>query len=381
METKRKTDYLEASPVVQRYMGRLSPGGQRNALYNIHYFIEWVGLSPSKFSENDIDELVEYQKKANNGERYEILDLLIDWVNSKALRASSQKTRYNQIRGLFKANRAELPTDTISFKSDKPKVVGTLSPENVRDIVLSSNETYGAMYLCMFTAGMGQEEFIYWNTHGVEQLRTDLRSDPEYIKVQMIGRKANKNVKNYYTLISGDALEYLKRYISVKGLSKRAIFVNQFGDPITKKALYDYWLRKIKALGLFKKGEDLRVRSGVNPHEMRDLFRTQWEKSPGTGSVAEFLMGHTVDELGYNKAHRDVNWVYSEYRKALPLLNIMTGSRPYGQVDETEVEKLSMQLEEAKKGQNKRVSDLESTVKQLTAALTKVMEKLEENES
>ncbi len=59
MVTKRKTDYLEDSPAVSRYMGRLSPGGQRNALYIIHYFIEWVGLNGGKFAGKSIDELIE----------------------------------------------------------------------------------------------------------------------------------------------------------------------------------------------------------------------------------------------------------------------------------------------------------------------------------
>jgi len=85
------------------------------------------------------------------------------------------------------------------------------------------------------------------------------------------------------------------------------------------------------------------------------VFRSQWEKSPVKGSVADFMMGHQVDPLLYNKAHRDGAWVRREYRKALPWLEIMSSGRPFGLVEEEEIDLLK-----------KRVSQLETMVTSLT---------------
>ncbi len=63
---------------------------------------------------------------------------------------------------------------------------------------------------------------------------------------------------------------------------------------------------------------------GKHLHELRDLFRTRWHKSAADPVVAEFLMGHQVDPLGYNKAMKDEGYTKIEYLKALPWLNILS---------------------------------------------------------
>ncbi|GAH18485.1 unnamed protein product [marine sediment metagenome] len=92
----------------------------------------------------------------------------------------------------------------------------------------------------------------------------------------------------------------------------------------------------MKRLGIRQGGRG----DGKNIHEIRDVFRSKWEISIAKPSVSEFMMGHQVDKMGYNKAHRDENWVIKEYRKALPLLQLMSSGRPYGQVEEDEVDSL-----------------------------------------
>jgi len=110
--------------------------------------------------------------------------------------------------------------------------------------------------------------------------------------------------------------------------------------------------------------------TGKNPHEMRDLFRSMWEKSPAKGSVAEFCMGHVIDPLEYNKAFRDDEWVRDQYLNAEPWLNIISSGRPFGQVDKDEVT-----------GLNRRIYELQAQVERLrmgrsdeTEALTKRLE-------
>ena len=92
---------------------------------------------------------------------------------------------------------------------------------------------------------------------------------------------------------------------------------------------------------------------------MRSLFRSQWEKSPANKSVGEYMMGHTVDPLEYNKAFKDKKWVHGELRKALPMLNIMSSTRPFGLVKESEFSSNQEQLEENLRNANLRIAELE----------------------
>ena len=91
-------------------------------------------------------------------------------------------------------------------------------------------------------------------------------------------------------------------------------------------------------------------------------------------------MGHQVDPLNYNKAFRDVDYVKAEYKKALPMLQIMSSGAPFGRVEGSRIEELERRLQEAKNGQNDRVTELETQIAQLSKALTKVMEKLDKSE-
>ena len=86
--------------------------------------------------------------------------------------------------------------------------------------------------------------------------------------------------------------------------------------------------------------------------------RQQYEKSPGKGSAAEYVMGHRVDPLEYNKACEDERWLRGEYLKALPLLQIMSSGVPFGMVSEEEADQ---RLED----QAARIAQLEAKLDQL----------------
>jgi len=77
-------------------------------------------------------------------------------------------------------------------------------------------------------------------------------------------------------------------------------------EPVRKNAISLYWIRHLRKIGVVgPKTRDKSNKTGKSPHEVRDVFRSLWEKSSAKGSVAEFLMGHKVDPLEYNKAFRD----------------------------------------------------------------------------
>ena len=354
-------EYLKDYGSVKRYLSRLAPTTQRNMGYYLHYFFVWVRENSEKFKAMNPDEMVEYQRQAGNGAQYDILDVVQDYVTDLEGRRNYKKTLYTAVRGFFKANRAALPQDDYKIQpGEKGLVQGKLTVEELRELILSSKQVYRALFICMFSGGIGQDEIVTWSDTGLQSLMDQLKGDPEYVRVNLPGRKANKNIRPFYTILMGDALDQLRKWMDERPREASTVFCNQFGDPITKKAIYTYWLRHMRDLGYTQPGEDSSHRTGRNPHEVRDLFRTQWEKSPAASSPAEFAMGHVVDELGYNKAHLDERWMVGEFRKASPMLNILSSGRPFGQVDENEVERLRRELEEAKLAVGERDRRLDS---------------------
>jgi integrase len=359
-------------------MGRLQPATARVARYNLQNFMDYVAFEGGKFSAFTPDQLIEYQKAADNGKRFEILDLAQRWIIKMDGRFSYKKSRLTHVRSFFLHNRGELPRD-LGFKihGDLRKVVAELKPEEIKTTILSCNKVYRALYLSMFQGAMDEERLTYWSTHGLDKLREDLREKPKIIRVDLPGRKGNE--ENYYTLLGKDAIDALETWLVERpGLiefhkrskpefvDKGAIFIDQFGDSISKPAIQLYWRAHMRRLGLAaQRNTDPRNRTGKSVHELRDSFRTLWSFSKAAAHVGEYLMGHTIDDLGYDKSPKNEKFVRAEYEKAVKYLNLLSSGNAFGLVSEDELEGLRRQLEEAKQGQNDRVAELKNEVDRL----------------
>lgn len=362
---------VKESPAVKNWLSRISVSSHRARLAEFKSFMNWVRVNGDKFATMTPDDLLNYQRATNNGSQFEILDLIQKYIlSSKGQRLNTKKTKLSIIKSFFLHNRAQLPQDpSFNLRGDKPRVQGILSPEEIKKVVLSSSAMYQSVFLAMLGGGMDQESFIYWSDNGWGKLKKDLSGDPEYIKVELPGRKKLKNEAPFYTLLGGDALDALKRWVKVRPKEASTIYVDQFKEPLTKAGIYSYWCRHLRKVGVIpsEKGS-ITSRYGRNPHELRDVFRTLWSKSGAAAPVGEFLMGHSQpgDEYGYDKSYLDETYVLQQYRRALSYLNVMSGTKAYGQVSEdrvveleSELERLKRQLEEAKRGQNGKVEELE----------------------
>lgn len=384
------------APSVVKWLSRVAPGSKRSYRENFGFFMKWLEENGDEFDYKSPDELVSYMENASRKEQYKLLDLIQDYISSlKGLRLKTVESRYIAIRSFFKHNRSELPQDPdFKIRADIPPVKGTLTIEDVRDIVKASTPAYRAVFLSMFQGGMGLEEFEYWNLHGWYYLQKDLEENARFITVDLPGRKKKRHEKPYSTFIGGDAkdalLDYLphrktamERFDRIQKLKREAterrgeeyierkfnpnaIIYNNWGSPIIKGTLYNYWFRKCVKLGIVKPNpKDPETgngcpgnRYGKNPHEMRDLFRSQWEKSPAKESIGEYMMGHQIDPLEYNKAFRDTKWVKGEIRKALPMLQIMSSQEPFGLVDKEEYDRDYEQLNEKLRKTELRIAEL-----------------------
>lgn len=364
---------------VRRWLGGLAESTREDRLPLLERFFKSVGVSPS--------EAVAFQKKKAGS--YRFVDKIYEFVEGKDLLISTQGTQASCIRGFFLACRAPLPKDRHRFHSNREPVVGELSVEEFRKILASCNLTYRAAYLMQFTSGSGVKEVEYINTHHANHIWDEIRKGRRIIRLNMPGRKANRNVRPYYTFIGSDAVEALKQLFHSRGWKRDIVlFRTEYGEPISTKSLQSYFKNHAFKLGIIKPytpkclecgGETVKVRhriggrngpvkiyylctkchrehaSGnynikrnlwcsvryrVRTHELRDLFRTEWHRAQRyfgvDPDVGRFCMGHDVDPLKYDKIMRDVPDTLAEYRKAMPMLNIL--SEDPRKVDRTEID-------------------------------------------
>lgn len=336
---------------VEHWISRLSPASEKSARGYLRRWLTWLHDEGGPFQRYTPDQLVVYQQNADNGTRFDVLDHVQRYVTQLTVRMNTKRIAYTMVRSFFAHNRAELPRDpSFKLRGAKPKVRGRLTPEDVRKVVLSCDSCHAAAYLCLLQGGMGLEEFLYWNAHGYTALMAELRDDPRVVKVELPGRKGRKNAYSYYTFLGGDAITAIRAWLLHRPEGAMAIFTGRRGEPLSKNGLHIYWLRHLRTLGLAPpvKTGDVGHRTGRNLHELRDVFRSLWSKSPAKYEIGEFFLGHRIDPFEYDKSFRDVDFYRREYRKALPYLQIMSSGVPFGRVEQSEVEKLQDEVSDLK---------------------------------
>lgn len=316
---------------VEHWLERLSRNTAKVHLKYFRRWLAWLGEHGGELAGLSPNGLVEFQDNAQSKrERFLILDALQRWVGRLNLRVSSKRRAQASVRSFFLRNRSPLPRDpdfNLRREDSKPRVVGSLTFDEFRMILAGCSPCYQAVFLCMFQGGMGKSELVYWSDYGKTSLLSQLRHHMSPIRVDLPGRKRARNERPYYTFIGSDAVEALETYLEKAPRDAETIFLNQYGRPLNAKSIELYWGRKIHRLGLVKKpnGADGSTRYGKSPHELRDLFRTRWQKSGADPVAAEFFMGHTVDPLEYNKVMRDVDYARAQYFHAERWLSVRGG--------------------------------------------------------
>ncbi len=357
---------------VDRWLERLAPSTAKIQSNYFNKFLKWMKENGGEFKDYTPDMLIEHQKQSGNGSSYDIIDMIQLYIAQCKGRQSTKSARYNNIRSFFVHNRAQLPKDpSFIIRSNTPPVQGTLTVNEIKKTILSCNKAYQAAYLTMFQGAIDQESFIYWNNNGYDSLIEQLGNGAKFIKIDLPGRKANRNKQRFYTFIGSDAIATLSNWLKVRPGEAKSIITNQYGGPLSKQDLKHYWLGKLRLLGIVdhEKGKPNSHRTGKNLHEMRDVWRSLWSKSPASHIVGEYLMGHVIDDLGYDKSFRDVEFYRGEYEKASPHLNLMSRGEAFGQVDKSEVEKLRAEVQQLESEKNNDLADLKADLAELKRQL------------
>jgi integrase len=323
---------LAGFSTVRRWLSRLSgdwrvfssSSSSYNNLMVFRRFMNWVRVNGGGFRDFTPDDLVEFQKEHRD---YQLVDLLQDFILSRSGTVKTLEKYRANVNSFFLHNRAGLSRDpAFRLKADNPPVRGDLSVDELRRLIDSCNVMYGCVFTCMFMGGMGVNEVVYWSDNGLESLLNQLDNNSHPIRVDLPGRKRLKYKKPFYTFLGGDAIRVLRGWIAERGRRDGPIFKTMRDTSVNYSSLWAYYFRHLKALGIVVPEEEGSTsnRYGKNPHEIRDLFRTRWHKSGADPLVAEFMMGHQIDPLGYNKAMRDEAYVRVEYLKAEPWLNLIS---------------------------------------------------------
>ena len=358
-------------PCVRLWRGRLD-SSWRGAWRAFRSFYREVLSKDAFFRDMSPSQLVEWQSKAIGRDRYRILVLAQNWINGKALRYKTKCNMLSYIRSFFLHNHAPVPQDrSFRFKSDLPPVEGRLDLEAFKRILHNCNKMYRAVFLMMAQGLMGESELVYVSNNLWREVLDNLSKNVGVFRLPLPGRKKNRNVKNYYTLLStkSDWAEAYRDYMrSSPHEFFGALFRNQQGHPLTANNIQHYFHWRAVETGVIEQftppcskcqGETVRcrkkrhsrlqkvayrcrkcgnvdwaselddnlthVRYGVNPHEIRDLMRSRWQVSGADPVVSELMMQHKIDPNGYNKFMKYEPWYpIAEYRKALPWLNVLS---------------------------------------------------------
>jgi hypothetical protein len=119
------------SASVEKWLNRLAPSTARVQANYFNKFMKWVKEYGGEFKDFTPDQLIEYQKKADNGSKYDMIDLAQRYMSQCKDRQGTKDARYSNIKSFFLHNRAELPKDpSFQIRSRKEKVRGTLKVDD-----------------------------------------------------------------------------------------------------------------------------------------------------------------------------------------------------------------------------------------------------------
>lgn len=351
---------------VKRWLSGLAESTQNRWPPILQDFFRFVKLSPV--------EAVKWQRL--NPFEYRLVDAIYDWIEAHGgLALSTKKLWASIVRGFFGANRVPLPYDKHRFHSDRiPVVCGFENGVgDLEKILHSCDETHRAAFMVEFQSGGTPGETIFISHEHNQYIREEIKKGGRIIRLDMPGHKHSFGRLPYYTFIGDDAITCLKSMFKKQGYKEKpTLFVNQYDEPLTKHDLQAYFTVHAIKLGLIKPatkpcekcgGETSRVRSRkfredrrivyvcsncgnvqlssfsarekggirykIKTYELRDLFKTECHRSLQSNNnfdltVADFLMGHTIDKLGYDKLMKDWKYGLSEYRKVLSFLNVLS---------------------------------------------------------
>lgn len=196
-----------------------------------------------------------------------------------------------------------------------------LSWDDAQKVCDAASSPYNLIFRVMRDSGWGSGEFLQFNKqqtwNAVKAKLTAPTPDQPYFRFGFKGRK--KNRKPFYSLIP---LKVLKDAVALEAKGKIKLPLSHRGRTgKTLSPLDDSHITTNRrylssafrtALG---RAAVILTQGSPTPHELRDSFLTRAIQTGCSASAANFVMGHVVDKLGYDKSSKDEAWLWSELSK------------------------------------------------------------------
>ena len=396
--SKEMRFFLENSDVVKSWMRRLRSQETRDKfLFLFVKYFKWV-QKQGKFSTPD--ELIEHKQTAQNDkERYLHIDLAEDYFAQAELSSFQEKSAYTAIRSFYKHNKAALPAYSLNFKQTPLKLVVTQQPitlDELKTLLATAGAREKAIFLVMLQGGIDRSTLAeYFNFFAWSQITKQLGSeDPENWDLSRLPIHVNltrvKTRVEYYTFLSVDAVKALQQWLNVRKTlmgkpmqNGEAIFLTPQRSALKKESISTIFNRLAIAAGLESKkyGKASEIRYRFHAHELRDTFRSACTVAGVAHPVAEYMIGHSIDKLGYDKSPQ----VYpehfkNEYAKVESMLNIFSsqalGLRKIEELERKLSDKDQIIESLVKNGSElkEKVQKMEESRESLEALLSRVLE-------
>lgn len=211
-----------------------------------------------------------------------------------------------------------LPPAKLKIKKMKPPVY--LKWDDANRIADAAGSPYNMIFRIMVQTGWGIGEFLKFNTPETwRRAKAKLAGDPtaEFFRFDFSGRKRNN--RPFYSLVPMKTLRECVALEARKGLSLPICGRGRNGTPGTPLDHVHLFSARTYIESAFrtalKRAPVTDVQGTPGAHELRDVFFTRAVQVGCAESAANFVMGHMIDKLGYNKACNNEAWVWSEIKK------------------------------------------------------------------
>jgi len=211
-----------------------------------------------------------------------------------------------------------LPAAKLKIVKVKPPVY--LKWDDANTIADAAALPYNMIFKIMLHVGWGIGEFLKFNTpENWTRVKAKLanESNPEYFRVDFSYRKRNN--RPFFSLIPMGLLRECVALETKKGMALPMSGRGRNGAPGTLLDDKHVFSARTYIESAFrtalKRAPITDVQGTPGAHELRDVFFTRAIQVGCNESAANFVMGHMIDKLGYNKSSNDEHWVWREISK------------------------------------------------------------------
>jgi hypothetical protein len=273
---------------------------------------------------------------------------------------SGMRHSLNALKSYLRKSQLFPPEDPIEPRQ-KNTTEGYLYVDQVHAIILASEPPFNQIFRLMFRSYMGAREFLSFNsestwkkilaaienqqnpsgevdnsinvqenpTLSTQNILNGVRNSIEikekpYFRFDYSHRK--KNNASFYTLIPlktlNEITEIMKKPKQLPFATKHGVLLD-LGTPEDPR-----YLNSVKYLDrAFHEAvirSKIETTSPASLHDLRDAavtYASTFKPNPPSDKAVEFVMGHTIDPLGYRQCWRDEVWMWEELSKVNPSLD------------------------------------------------------------